>query len=130
MPQEIQNMEETTRVFVTDHAAKRIKERLGLSRKAVERQASKAMQYGIHPAEHQSAEVRKWFASMALTSTCHYRFYNGFLYVFRIDHNVLPALVTVYSPSQSDDKREKYYSKGQGHYKDATKRKFSKKYFQ
>lgn len=40
-------MEEENSVCVTKHAEKRIRQRLGINKKAMERNAEKAIQYGV-----------------------------------------------------------------------------------
>lgn len=76
---------------LTHHAADRGKERAGLSAKALERTAQKALEHGLHR-EDTRGQLRQWMENKEGTNAdTSIRIYGQFVYVFGIGD----ALVTV-----------------------------------
>lgn len=78
---------------VTKHSAKRIRQRLGLNKKSVEKQAQKALDYGVSHKEA-TGKLCQYMNGVFLTNyrPTNMRVYNRTLYLFREDKliTVLP----------------------------------------
>lgn len=79
-------------VTITEHAAKRMKERLGIPKKAHQRQAERAVDRGLKPSESKG-DAKKLMDSRLFQyrKASNMKLYNGFVYVFHED-----ALLTVF----------------------------------
>lgn len=84
---------------VSRHAQKRLKERLGLNRKAAIRHAEKAFKEGICPKDYYFSQVGQKFAlKQEKTTDQMFLFFKDYLYVFGTNAEKQPVLITVYDP--------------------------------
>ena len=83
---------EVTTIYVTDHARERIKERVGLPKKAAERNARKALDNGIGQSEC-TGRLKKYAEHLFLSHRRggKMRFYGNHIYIF----TTMDKLVTV-----------------------------------
>lgn len=79
-------------VILTDHAIERLKERVGLNRKAGQRTAEKAYHHGTPP-EATTGDLRTWLECLrcSATNATNLRLYGQHLYLFKG-----AILITVY----------------------------------
>lgn len=79
-------------VDVTQHAAKRIRQRLGINKKAAEKNAEKALRYGVTHAEAKG-KLCKYLDSIFLLNyrPTNMRVYNRAVYLFR-DQTLITVL--------------------------------------
>jgi len=79
-------------VYITEHAAKRSKERLGLPKRVTTKNAERALQYGIKHGETKGS-LRKYLDGIYLKreTANNIRIYSGNVYIF---HNEM--LITIY----------------------------------
>lgn len=87
-------------VYVTDHAAKRSKERLGLPKRVATKNAERALHYGIKHSETKGA-LRRYLNAVYLKreTANNIRIYSNNVYIF---HNEM--LITIY-PLPNEYKR-------------------------
>ncbi len=84
---------------VSRHAYKRLKERLGLNKKAARRHAEKAFKDGVFPKDYYFVEIGQKYALLQeRQGNRMYVFYNDLLYIFGLSAERVPTLVTVYDP--------------------------------
>lgn len=97
-------------VIVSKHAEKRLKERLGLNRKASQRHALKAFNEGILPSDYPVKDVATIFAGKQATTThLMYLIYKDCVHIFGLSEET-PILVTVYDPLSVEKKKPTYKS--------------------
>ena len=84
-------------VVVTKHAMRRMKERMGLPRSAVQRTADRAWEHGTHHADANNRLGRKWLDAVYFKErkANQMRIYGEFLYLFR-NRKLLTVLLVPY----------------------------------
>lgn len=97
-------------VEVSRHAVKRLKERLGLKKKAVKRYAEAAFKEGVLPKEYGFKPIRDIYnARQELDQSYMYLIYRGLIHIFGINAEKTPVLVTVYDPLASDEREDIFF---------------------
>ncbi len=91
-------------IEITKHAFTRLKERMGLNRKAARRHAEKAFTDGISPKEYPYREIGELYAKRQIFDTGRfYLFYRDIVHIFAVNDLNIPVLVTVYDPLEIDE---------------------------
>ena len=86
-------------VEITKHAFRRLKDRLGLNRKAARRHAEKAFANGISPDEYPYRELGELYVKkQRFDQSKMYLFYQDAVHVFDLNERKIPVLVTAFDP--------------------------------
>lgn len=100
-------------VNLTVHAEERLKQRLGLNRKAAKRYASIAFKEGIYPKDYYVKDIaKKYELAQQVTNDIMYLFYKDFVHVFAVTEDSEPKLVTLFDPARERTESFLKYSRG------------------
>lgn len=105
-------------VIVTKHAAQRLKERLGIKRKAVIRHAQMAFTQGKTPSDAQPNDYTIWLTHrQSLNNKIMYIVYKQWVYIFSLcNDKQVPKLITVYPLDKVEQEDQDIYLGGKLHY--------------
>lgn len=118
--------DETTLPEISDHAYKRLKERLGIKKKAARRHAHKAYINGISPSEYDHAHLRAWYTGrQEIEESRLILIYQENIYVFS-KLTAPPKLITVICPHSSETETRERYLRGDRHFQDDKVNKFNR----
>lgn len=85
---------------VSRHAEDRLRERLGLNRKAAKRYASLAFEHGVKPEDYYFETIgKKWELAQDRREGVIYLFYKDCIHVFNVNNPEEPILVTMFDPT-------------------------------
>lgn len=94
---------------ISKHAEDRMKERLGLNRRAGRRHIEKVLQYGLTPDKYGIKAVKNRFVGYQECNPEHvYLVYNDFLYVFGKDSAGEAIMITMYDPMTVMRQEDRY----------------------